>query len=227
MPIRGVTSRNLLMPINQMDGVQQDIPRTLAHMPAATVEDYQNLVSRLEGASVLIDQTVALMERGLAAGMTPPPLRMRDVPIRSPGRLSPIRWTARCSRRLRRLAGVNPRPRRAALTAKRPPPTPSDWLRRSRLHDFLTSRYLPACRRRRVRPRSRTARRYTPSTSNGIDDRQDPEGDPRDGSRGGQTYPGRDGCGHRSDPASREATASSATFLRTAPKFFYTDAAHC
>src|SRR5258708_4047355 len=30
MPIRGVTPRNLMMPVNQMDGIQQDIPRVIA-----------------------------------------------------------------------------------------------------------------------------------------------------------------------------------------------------
>ena len=49
MPIRGVIPRNLLMPMNQMDGVQQDIPRVIALMPAATREDYENIVARLEG----------------------------------------------------------------------------------------------------------------------------------------------------------------------------------
>ena len=36
MPIRGVIPHNLLMPINQMEASQQDIPRIFALMPAAT-----------------------------------------------------------------------------------------------------------------------------------------------------------------------------------------------
>ena len=36
------------MPINQLEGVQQDIPRTIALMPTATVDDYENIVSRLQ-----------------------------------------------------------------------------------------------------------------------------------------------------------------------------------
>ena len=31
MPIRGVIPHNLLMPINQLEGIQQDIPQTIAH----------------------------------------------------------------------------------------------------------------------------------------------------------------------------------------------------
>ncbi len=36
LPIRGVAPFNLLMPLNQMDGVQQSVPRTIAMMPTAT-----------------------------------------------------------------------------------------------------------------------------------------------------------------------------------------------
>ena len=80
LPIRGVASFNLLMPVNQLDGVQQSVPRILGMMPRATLEDYQNLVSRLKGVGALVDQTIALMERGVAAGFTPPRLPLRDLP---------------------------------------------------------------------------------------------------------------------------------------------------
>ena len=45
-PCRSAASipHNLLMPINQLEGIQQDIPRTFALMPAATREDYENIV---------------------------------------------------------------------------------------------------------------------------------------------------------------------------------------
>ena len=147
MPIRGVVSRNLLMPLNQMDGVQQDIPRTLAIMPVATREDYQNFVSRLEGAAALVDQTIALMERGLAAGMTPPAITLRDVPnqvksafvddpLKSPMLGAFTSWPASI-----------PEADRASLTAR----ATAAYTRQvvpafRKLHDFLTSRYLPACR---------------------------------------------------------------------------------
>jgi len=81
MPVKGVIPRNLLMPINQLEGVQQDIPRTFAMMPAVTREDYENIVLRLERMGPLVDQTIALMEQGLAAGVTPPKITFRDVPV--------------------------------------------------------------------------------------------------------------------------------------------------
>ena len=48
IPIRGVIPHNLLMPINQIEGIQQDIPHVLALMPASTVEDYESIISRLQ-----------------------------------------------------------------------------------------------------------------------------------------------------------------------------------
>ena len=80
VPIRGVIPHNLLMPMNQLEGVQQDIPNTIAVMPVATRDDYDHIVSRLQGVPALVDQTIALLEQGLAAKVTPPKITLRDVP---------------------------------------------------------------------------------------------------------------------------------------------------
>src|SRR5215831_5756980 len=79
-PIKGVIPHNLLMPMNQLEGIQQDIPHVFAMMPTANREDYENLVRRLERVAPLIEQTMALMDQGLAARMTPPKITFRDVP---------------------------------------------------------------------------------------------------------------------------------------------------
>ena len=60
--IRGVVPHNLSMPINQLEGVQQDVPRRSRRCPA-TRGDYRNIVGRLEEGGPLVDQTIALMER--------------------------------------------------------------------------------------------------------------------------------------------------------------------
>jgi uncharacterized protein (DUF885 family) len=156
LPIRGVIPHNLLMPINQLEGIPQDIPRTVALMPAATREDYEHIVSRLQGVRPLVDQTIALMEQGLAAGLTPPKITMRDVPaqvaaqvsdgidgvasggdpLKSPMLAAFARWPASI-----------PEKDRADLTARataayREGVVPAF----TRLRDFLVSRYIPACR---------------------------------------------------------------------------------
>jgi uncharacterized protein (DUF885 family) len=72
-----------LMPITQLGGVQQDVPSTIAQMPAASVRDYEDIAARLRAVPVLVDQTIALLERGLAAKITPPRITLRDVPAQA------------------------------------------------------------------------------------------------------------------------------------------------
>jgi uncharacterized protein (DUF885 family) len=147
IPIRGVIAHNLLMPINQLEGIQQDIPRTFALMPASALEDYENIVSRLTGVARAVDETIALMERGLSAGITPPRITLRDVPaqvqaqivddpLKSPMLSAFSAWPA----------SVSPSDRMAltarATTAYKEAVAPAF----NKLHDFLVSRYLPGCR---------------------------------------------------------------------------------
>jgi uncharacterized protein (DUF885 family) len=69
-----------LLPITQLYGVQQDAPELLSRMPARTVAQYDNILARLRRLPRRIEQTVTLLHRGLAAGVTPPRITLRDVP---------------------------------------------------------------------------------------------------------------------------------------------------
>src|SRR5438105_8408422 len=69
-----------LMAMTQLDGVQQDVPSTIAKMPAGTVRDYEDILARLRAVPVLVNQTIVLLRRGLASGITPPRITLRDVP---------------------------------------------------------------------------------------------------------------------------------------------------
>ena len=147
IPIRGVTARNLAMPMNQLEGMQQDIPRTIAMMPAATASDLAHIISRLRAIPTVVDQTIALMRQGLADKMTPPRIAVRDLPgqvlahvvadplaspllaaftTRPPGVPEP-EWPALVDQ-------ATTAYRQQAATAFR------------RLHAFLVDEYLPACR---------------------------------------------------------------------------------
>jgi uncharacterized protein (DUF885 family) len=68
------------MPINQMQGVQQNVAQTIAMMRVDRAADYEDIVARLNGVSTLVDQTVALLEKGAETGITPPRVTLRDVP---------------------------------------------------------------------------------------------------------------------------------------------------
>jgi uncharacterized protein (DUF885 family) len=69
-----------LMPVNQLQGVQHRVPSTIAQMPAGTVPEYEDILARLRGVPAIVNQTLALLERGLARGITPPRITLRDVP---------------------------------------------------------------------------------------------------------------------------------------------------
>ena len=147
IPFRGVIPHNLMMPVNQLEGIQQDIPRVIGAMPAATREDYENIVSRLQGIAPLVDQTLALMERGMAASITPPAITLRDLPGQVAGQIvadpkqSPLlaafaQWPATVQENDR--AALTARATQAYESSARPA--------FKRLHDYLVGRYLPACR---------------------------------------------------------------------------------
>ncbi|HVT58292.1 MAG TPA: DUF885 domain-containing protein [Thermoanaerobaculia bacterium] len=66
--------------ISQMGGVQQGIPQLLSYMPTQTIAQYRDVLARLRGIPRVIEDTMALLERGRAAGITPPRVTLRDVP---------------------------------------------------------------------------------------------------------------------------------------------------
>jgi uncharacterized protein (DUF885 family) len=147
VPIKGVNPHNLMMPVNQMEGVQQDIPRTFAMMPSETREDYENIILRLQRVPALVDQTIALMEQGLAAKMTPPRITLPEVPgqvmaqifddpMKSPLLEAFSKIPASISEADQ--TNLNNRAARAYKEAVVPAFTT--------FHQFLISRYLPACR---------------------------------------------------------------------------------
>lgn len=147
MPLRGVVVRNLHMPLNQMEGAQQDIPVIISMTPAATVEGYENIVARLKGVPALVDQTIGLMRDGMSRGLTPPAVALRDVPgqvaaqIVDDAAASPLleafqEWPSTIAEADRRRLTAAAR---AAYTSDVRPAF-------QRLHDFLVKTYIPAAR---------------------------------------------------------------------------------
>jgi uncharacterized protein (DUF885 family) len=147
LPVRSVIPHNLRMPVNQLEGVQQDIPRTISIMPATTVADYERIVARLGSAAALIDQTIALMRQGLAEGSTPPQVALRDVPgqvhaqivddpLKSPLLEAFRSWPA----------SIQPSDRDRLTRAASAAYTGGTRPAFVRLHDFLVKTYLPSCR---------------------------------------------------------------------------------
>jgi uncharacterized protein (DUF885 family) len=80
LSIEGFQFPSEVLAINQLGGVHQDVPQLMASMPANSVTDYENMLARLRAVPVLIEQTLALLDRGLLAGITPPQVTLREVP---------------------------------------------------------------------------------------------------------------------------------------------------
>ena len=68
------------MPLTQMGGVQQNVAQTLMQMPYFQVSHFEDALARLEGVPALVAQTIALLDKGLETGITPPRVTLRDVP---------------------------------------------------------------------------------------------------------------------------------------------------
>jgi uncharacterized protein (DUF885 family) len=78
--IEGERFHGEYLAITQVSGVHQGVPALLAYMPAGNAQDYENIIARLRGIPVVVDQTIALLDKGLKEGITPPRVTLRDVP---------------------------------------------------------------------------------------------------------------------------------------------------
>lgn len=136
-----------LLAISQMSGVQQNVAQMLTAMPQFDGDDYEDILARLDGVPELVDQTIALLERGLEAGVTPPRVTLRDVPqqvlnvipedVGKSPLLGPFQHLPEAIAESERTAL---RERAETLVGGQLYPAFRE------LHDFLTERYIPGCR---------------------------------------------------------------------------------
>ncbi|MGD9796638.1 MAG: DUF885 family protein [Acidimicrobiia bacterium] len=127
------------LPLNQMEGPQLDPAFLLSVMPRDTVRHHDDLLARLRRLPDLVDQSIELLVQGLARGLTPPRICLREVP----GQLDAL---------LGGEPGANPlllafdgtpdevRAEAAALVRERVAPA------YARLRGYLVDTYLPDCR---------------------------------------------------------------------------------
>ncbi|MDC0713857.1 DUF885 domain-containing protein [Stigmatella sp. ncwal1] len=67
------------LPISQLGGVHDQMAELAQIAPKRTVKDIQDFVKRLRAVPLMVDQSIALMRKGLEAGVTPPRVTLRDV----------------------------------------------------------------------------------------------------------------------------------------------------
>ena len=136
-----------LLQLNQMGGVHQNVPQVITSTTFRTTKDYEDLLARLNGIPALVDQTIALLQKGIEQKVTPPQVTLRDVPqqvlnlivkdpadspMLAPFKEMPALVPAPDQTRLRQAATE-------AFTKKVGPAF-------QKLHDFLVAKYLPGAR---------------------------------------------------------------------------------
>ena len=77
--IDGHKYKNYLMPINQRGGVQS-LESTAERLRMQTVKDYEDWLARMAAVPEVIEQTMALQERGRKSGYMPPKILMGRIP---------------------------------------------------------------------------------------------------------------------------------------------------
>lgn len=133
--------------ITQMEGVQQILVRVLDAMPKFSLTDLQDFVARLNAYGVLVDQTITLLEMGMAAGVTAPKITQGHVLNQINDLLAPQPDESPVLESLNDLPPSLPenettRLRASALEALRTVVLPA----LSRLREFLSGRYIPCSR---------------------------------------------------------------------------------
>jgi len=136
-----------LLPLSQMNGVQQDIAQTLSIMPGGTVADFDDMVRRLEKTAVLVRQNVGLMREGLKRGITAPRITLRDVPQQVLNQVTEDPLKSPAFRRFAEIPPSLPEAERARLRASALAAITNGLYPAYReLHRFLVDDYIPKAR---------------------------------------------------------------------------------
>ncbi len=147
MPFRSVVPRNLWMPISQMEGIQQSAAETLENTPHRTPAEYDVILARLLALPAAVDQQIALLQKGLAAGYTPPKIALRDLPKQIEDLIAGKPAKSPLLQPFTEFPADFPPSERARLTEKVQKIYWSAVLPAfQRLHDYIAKTYLPACR---------------------------------------------------------------------------------
>jgi uncharacterized protein (DUF885 family) len=142
--VEGFRFPSELMMLTQSDGLQLDVPRALATTRPSSTRDYEDLLARLNGLPALVDQNIALLEKGLAAGVTSPKRMMVGVPDQVRALETDDPWQSPLLASFRKISiNVPPddetRLRLAALDAYKEKAAPAF----RKLLGFLTETYIP------------------------------------------------------------------------------------
>lgn len=133
--------------INQMEGLPRDVPSMIAMMPNSSVTDYEAIISRLTGVSKLVDQTIVLLQEGLARGIVPPKIPLRTLPDQVMGQIQEVAFDSPMLSHFRSFPDSiskeeKDRLKQSAEYAYIDEVKPA----MERLHLFIRDEYVPKCR---------------------------------------------------------------------------------
>jgi len=147
LPFRLGMPHSLLVPLNQMEGIHLTASETLEIQPRTHLGEYESILSRLNRIGEAVDQNVDLLEAGRRKGFTPHRIAVRGVPDQVHGLVpadplaSPL------------LHAFTEFPARLGETDRHRLTTEAQQAYRDkvapafeRLHEYLVTTYLPACR---------------------------------------------------------------------------------
>ena len=133
--------------LNQMDGLPRDVPSMIAMMPSAKTKDYDDILARLGGIPVLIDQTIELLQEGLRRGIVPPKVPLRTVADQVSGQVHISTMTSPMLLKFKIFPDTIPAAEQTRLT-EAAKAVYADEVRPAlkRLHLFLRDEYVTNCR---------------------------------------------------------------------------------
>ena len=147
MPFRSVVPRNLWMPLDQMEGIPQRAASVLANTPHRNVAEYEIILDRLAALPAAVDQQIALLQAGLKNGYTPPKITMRDVPKQIADLIPGDPLKSALLQPFTDFPADFPASQKPRLIEKAQKLYLSGVAPAfQRLHDYLVSAYIPACR---------------------------------------------------------------------------------
>lgn len=68
------------LPVNQMNGAHLHVPLIIGFMPHQTIDDYENILSRLSLLPEFFQQNIQLLNKGIELGITPPQAALLGLP---------------------------------------------------------------------------------------------------------------------------------------------------
>ncbi len=135
------------MPINQLGGIHQSAPRLFKVMPKRNQKDFRDILSRMKGLPVVIDNIILQMQEGLSVGATPPKITLRDIPEQIKNLLKDDPTESPIYDVFREMPSSIPeqeqqRIQEEAVQVYRDHVAPAFW----KLHDFMVNTYIPGAR---------------------------------------------------------------------------------